>query len=360
MLLHRWAGLTLGCLLMLVGMTGSLLVVARPLDAALHPELFNSSGPKRAPLQPVVSRLRAEFGPLAAFHFRIPADGRQSLQVAVSGPWVGTVFVDAATAHELGRRAANEGFFSTLFELHSTMYAGETGRATLACAALVYCLLLVSGLGLWWPRSWKHALAVRVHLGSVVALRDLHRAAGAALGCMVLVSVVTGAYMAWRPLANWVTYLSGAKVVASPSIKTPSDPMAETATIDAAVQRALEHWPGARASVVHVPPRSVSAASVRMRLPDDPHPIGMSTVWLEPLDGSLRQARLWSDLEAGSRAFAIIYPLHSGSLFGAATLLGTLISGIALAGFGCTGIWTWCQRRFKKQRSVYLREDRSA
>lgn len=348
MVLHRWVGLTFGCILVLAAITGTLLVVAKPLDAALHPELFNSSGPIRAPLQPVVSRLRTEFGPQAAFNVRIPADGGQSLQVAISGPWAGTVYVDAATALDLGRRAADEGFFNTLFELHSTLYAGDTGRATLACAALVYCLLLVSGLVLWWPRSWQHAFAVRHRLGSMVALRDLHRAAGAALGWLVLVSVVTGAYMAWRPLANWVTYLSEAQVAASPPMKTVSDAMAVPATIDAAVQRALEHWPGAKASVVHVPARSVSAARIRMRLPDDPHPIGMSTVWLDPLSGSVRQARRWSELEAGSRAFSIIYPLHAGSLFGVATLLLTFIAGLGLAGLGCTGIWTWCQRRFKR------------
>lgn len=351
LLLHRWIGLTFGCILVFVAITGCLLVVVKPLDAALHPELFNSSGGVRAPLQAVVSRLRAEFGPEAAFNVRIPADGRQSLQVAVSGPWVGTVFVGAATAQELGRRAADEGVFNTLFELHSTLYAGDKGRATLASAALVYCLLLVSGLVLWWPRSWEHAFAVRRRLGSMVTLRDLHRAAGAALGLLVLVSVVTGAYMAWRPLSSWVTYLSGGQIAASPPLRTSSDSSAVTTTIDAAVQRAREHWPGARPSVVHVPARSVSAARVRMRLADDPHPIGMSTVWLDPVSGSVRQARRWSELEAGSRAFSIMYPLHSGSLFGLATLLVTFMAGIALAGFGCTGIWTWYQRRFKKQGS---------
>lgn len=357
--LHRWLGLTFGCLLVFVAITGSLLVIAKPLDATLHPELFSSSGVARVPLQTVVSRMRAEFGPEAAFNIRIPADAGQSLQVAVSGPWIGTVYIDSASAQELGRRAAGEGFFNTLFELHSTLYAGDTGRATLACAALAYCALLLSGLVLWWPRTWAHAFAVRARLGSAVALRDLHRAAGAALGVLVLVSVVTGAYMAWRPLANWVTYLGGRQVAASPSVKAASDSSAVTATIDAAVQRAREHWPGATPSVVHVPPHSVAAARVRMRLADDPHPIGMSTIWLDPVSGGVLQARRWSELEAGSRAFSIVYPLHSGSLFGMATLLATFMGGIALAGFSCTGIWTWWLRHFKSQDRLHARQTRA-
>lgn len=345
MVLHRWVGLTLGFLLVFVAITGSLLVVAKPLDAALHPELFRSSGAARAPLQAVVSRMRAEFGPSAAFNIRIPVHAAESLQVTVSGPWIGTVYIDAASGQELGRRAGGQGFFNTLFELHSTLYAGDIGRATLACAALAYCALLVSGLVLWWPRRWAHAFSVRTRLGRSVALRDLHRAAGATLGLLVLVSVVTGAYMAWRPLAGWVTYLSGGQVAVAPSFKATSGSSAVTATVDAAVDRAREHWPGATASVVHVPPRSVAAARVRLRLADDPHPIGMSTVWLDPVSGGVRQARRWSELEAGSRAFSIIYPLHSGSLLGMATLLATFFGGVALAGFGFTGVWTWWQRR---------------
>lgn len=357
MVLHRWVGLTFGCLLIFAAVTGSLLVLASPLDAALHPELFRSSAVARAPLQSVVSQMRAEFGPEATFNIRLPVYAEGSLQVGVSGPWIGTVYVDAASAQELGRRAAREGFFNTLFELHSTLYAGDTGRATLACAALAYCALLLSGLVLWWPRRWAHALAVRTRLGSKVALRDLHRAAGAALGTLVLASVVTGAYMAWRPLASWVTFLSGAQISAPPSMKpAPESSPFITASVDAAVQRAQEHWPGGRASVVHVPPGSVAAARVRMRLAEDPHPIGMSTVWLDPVTGRVRQARRWSELEHGSRAFSIIYPLHSGSLFGMTTLVATFLAGVALAGFGCTGIWTWWHRRFTPQGQPHPRE----
>lgn len=348
LVLHRWVGLTFGFLLLVASITGSLLVIARPLDAALHPELFRADGDRRAPLQTMVSRLRAEFGPDAAFNIRMPTRVGESLQVTVSGPWGGTVYLDGASGRELGRRGIGQGFFNALFELHSSLYAGDSGRAILAWAALAYSAMLMSGLVLWWPLRWGRAFSVRARSGRAVALLDLHRVAGAALGLLVLISVLTGAYMAWRPLAGWVTYLSGGPTAILPTPKPRPDPTAVSATIDAAVQRAGEHWPHAIVSVVHVPPRSLAAARVRLRLPDDPHPIGMSTVWLDPVSGGVRAARRWSELDAGSRAFSIIYPLHTGSLSGLATLLATFTGGIALAGFGCSGIWLWWQRRFGK------------
>lgn len=346
--LHRWVGLTFGCVLVLTAITGSLLVVARPLDAAMHPELFRSGGDPRGSLQPVVSRLRGAFGPEAAFNIRMPTRAGESLQVTVSGAWSGTVYLDGVSARELGRREIGQGFFNALFELHTNLYAGDCGRAILAWAALVYCVLLLSGLVLWWPVGWDCAFSVRARLGRAVALLDLHRVAGAALGLFVLISVVTGAYMAWRPLAEWVNYLSGGSSATMPTPKPRLAPGTVPAGVDAAVQRAREHWPHAIVSIVHVPPRSLAAARIRLRLPDDPHPIGMSTVWPHPLSGGVLAARHWSELGAGSRAFSVIYPLHSGGLYGFPTLLATFMGGIALAGFGFSGIWLWWQRRYAK------------
>lgn len=344
-MLHRWLGLTFGCLLMVSALTGSLLVFARPLDVAMHPELFRSSSDLRAGLQPVVSRLRAQFDPDAAFDLRLPTGAKESLQVAVSGPWSGTVYVDAASGRELGRRAAGEGFFNVLFELHATLHAGDSGRAVLAFAAMAYCAMLLSGLVLWWPVRWTRAFSVRTRRGATAALMDLHRVAGAALGLLVLVAVASGAYMAWRPLAGWVTSIAGAAPPAPPMAPAPPDARAATASIDVAVQRAGEHWPGAVVSTVHVPPRSVAAVRVRLRLPGDPHPIGMSMAWLDPLSGRVHAARHWTQLDAGTRAFSFVYPLHSGALAGFPTLLLTLAGGLALAALGVTGAWSWARRR---------------
>lgn len=79
---HSWMGLGFGCVLLLAGITGSLLVLARPLNEAMHPRLFRAEGTGPAALQPIVSRLRAEFGPDAAFNIRPPAHPGESLRVA--------------------------------------------------------------------------------------------------------------------------------------------------------------------------------------------------------------------------------------------------------------------------------------
>jgi len=79
-------------------------------------------------------------------------------------------------------------------------------------------------------------------------------------------------------------------------------------TADDAVQRARLEWSDGIVSQVRIPPSDQTVVRVRMRLPDDPHPIGMSTVWLDAQSGQVVVARRWSDLDTGTRAFSVVYP----------------------------------------------------
>ena len=56
--LHRWTGLTLGLLLTAAALLGALMTVLRPLDEAMHPELF------RAPVAAATASGAAPVGPV--------------------------------------------------------------------------------------------------------------------------------------------------------------------------------------------------------------------------------------------------------------------------------------------------------
>lgn len=342
--LHRWTALSFGSLLLLAALSGTLLVLARPLDRALHTELFSAPHAPRAALQPLVERLRAEFGPDATLNLRLPLPG-ETLQVAVSGAWKGTVYVDPASGSERGRRTAGDGFFDVLFEFHSTLYAGDWGRAVMACAALAYLALLVSGVVLWLPL--RHRWWVPLRAGGLPFLVNLHRVTGVAFSMLIVVSVATGAYLGWRPLAQWVTSLAGPRTVAISSAPMASPAPREQSTIDAVISRAESRWPGASASVVQIAPGAAAASRVRLRLPSDPHPIGMSMVSVDPPTGRVRATRRWDEQEAGTRAFSIVYPLHTGDLFGVVTAAVVFITGAATLLLAGTGWWIWLKRRIR-------------
>lgn len=348
--LHRWSALGVGWLLILSGLTGALLVIALPLDRALNPALFQVHSPAtanavRVPLAQVVQQLRAEFGPQASMTLRPPRTPQDTLWVLVRGPWKGTVYLDPITGEERGRRGEGEGLFNALFTLHSSLWLQETGKALLASVALVYLVLLASGLILWWPRRWPPSWRIALNKGLLRALFDTHRLGGAVLGLFLAVSIATGAYMAWRPLGAAVTYVSGSTPTLPPTITRPAQPSSPAPLLDALVTRAQAHFPDSRVGYVQVPAHGERPLRIRLILPDDPHPNGLTSVWLHPESGEVLAVHRWNELDPGSRAVALVYPLHTGVLGGVWLETWVAMSGLALTALGVTGLCLWWRRQ---------------
>lgn len=344
--LHRWVGLSLGLVLSLVALTGASLIVLKPLDQALHPGLFARPAPPTAPvsLDAVRQALAARYGAQASYTVRPPRQPAETLWVHVRGPWDGTAYVDPATARILGERGEYEGLVNFLFELHSSLLLGDAGRPLMAGLALAYFFLLVTGLALWWPATWKSAWNLRFKAGLTRSLFDLHRVGGSVLGLLIAVSVFSGAYMAWKPLSGFVTTVAGDTATLPPKVApwqgagAPLDAMAATA-------QAL--FPDARVGYVQIPPQPTRPIRFRLKLPDDPHPNGLTSVWFHPGSGEVLAVHQWNQLEAGTHANSYIYPLHTGVLGGVWHEAANALLGLALFCLGATGVWLWSRRRRK-------------
>lgn len=349
---HRYCALALGWLLALAALLGAALTVAHPLDHALHPELFaRSAGAdgSRCTLETVRTRLRDEFGSQAAFTFRPPREAGDTLWVRVRSDWNGTVYFDPNDCAERGRRGETEGFYNLLFELHSSLLMEDRGRAVLAMTAATYLLLLASGLVLWWPAGWPPTLRVRWSAGALRSVFDLHGLGGAFLGLLLAVSVATGAYMAWPPLRPFVSSLVGERPAPAPSL--PKGGITGPAqSLDRLVAGAQAQFPGAMVGYVMAGSDSKRPVRVRLKLADDPHPNGLTSVWLHPATGEVLGVQRWDRLDFGHRIVSVVYPLHSGTLGGPlhTVLVGAL--GASLAGLGGTGLWLWWRRRPVKRQ----------
>ncbi len=354
--LHRWVGLTLGMLLAAAALLGALMTVLRPLDEAMHPELFRA--PPRAaassaaveasstPLETLRRRMAAEFGPQATLTMRPPREDGESLRVIIRGAaWEGTVYVDPLTMAELGRRGEAEGLANVVFELHSALLLGDTGKVVLAFTALAYLALLITGLVLWWPtnaKQWQHAFKLKLDKGTTRSLFDLHRFAGAVLGLLVAVTVASGAWMAYRPMGGWINALVGDTAPKPPRIGPPhGDPV----PLDTIVANAKAQWPEARLGFIQLGTADNRPVRLRFKIPGEPHPNGLSSIWTHPVDGRVLAQQQWNQLDLAGRSTAWIYPLHSGELFGTGHLVVTGLVGVVLFGMGVTGAWLWWRRR---------------
>lgn len=349
---HRWLALSIGWLLALVGLTGALLIVAQPLDRWGHPQLFTvaptTMGAARpaSTLESIRKQLVTSFGDKASFTLRPPRAANQTLWVIVRGePWSGTVYLNPVTGSEQGRRGEYEGAVNLLFKFHSALLLQDTGKAILAWIALAYLFLFVSGLVLWWPKRWPPALKIEIRKGLFRGLFDMHRIGGAVIGGLIALSVATGTYLAWRPFGEYVTTLSGAKAIKPPKIPKGGEGQTAAISLDDLVARAQAEFPQDPIGYIQIPAEPTLPIRIRMRLADDPHPNGLTSVWLHPKTGAVLAANRWNELDPGARALSFVYPLHTGKLGGIVLEALTLIGGLSLGMLGLTGIYLWWRRR---------------
>jgi uncharacterized iron-regulated membrane protein len=342
---HRWLGLTAGLLLMLNALTGSMMLAARPLDRVLNAQLFEVAATgQTVPLEDIRHSLLREFGAQASFTLRPPRQPDESILVHVrSNSWKGQAYFDPYTGARLGAREEHEGFANAIFEFHSALLSGDTGKKVLAFNTLTMLLMLLTGLLLWWPRRWRGALSVKLGSGLFRGLFDLHRVGGVLLGVWILACVASGTWMAWRPISQWVTQMAGQQALSPPPV--PAAAQGRAATADEMVATANTALPGGMVGYLGLPAKPTTAVRIRKKLEDDPHPNGLSSVWLHPQTGAVLRVDRWTQLDIGARLYAWVYPFHAGLLAGAAGVLATAAAGVVLFGFGVSGTWLWWLRR---------------
>jgi uncharacterized iron-regulated membrane protein len=355
---HRWIGLTVGLLFVLLGLTGSLLVFDHAIDEWLNPSLLLTKGSgERLPISEVTRE--AETAYLAAH------PGRPATAAAVSSPrtddgvWTawfmsGTettpawtmVYVDPYSGDVTGQRVWGTDLMGTVYRLHYTLLGGEFGAIIVGVAGIVLMISIASGVWLWWPlwkNGWRAAFAVR--RGRRFNY-DLHKTLGIGGAPILLVVAFTGVYMNLPSLINPLIDLVSKRTEHAEGIT--SNAAAATAPIAAerAIAIARDAFPDATFDHFHPPQAKDGTYEIGLRQPGEPQTsFGATQVIIDQYTGRVLAVRDSRQLTAGDDFVAWQFPLHNGEAFGLAGRLVVFASGIAPAVLYVTGVMLWWRRR---------------
>lgn len=197
---HRWVGLALAVVLVIEGVTGSLLAYRADLTRLLGGAALDAGTAPTLDLGSLADRADEQLAPHAAVaYFFAPADGQVLMRLrALPDPATGLPYplaqahqaFDAATGTMMPARGPATGRASWLpevmpfvYDLHTMLAIGDAGRWVLGIAALLWTLdclwalllTLPTGLRGFW-RRWRLAWRVRWRGGGTRVDFDLHRA----------------------------------------------------------------------------------------------------------------------------------------------------------------------------------------
>ena len=226
-LFHRWAGWVLAIVLVLLGLTGSLLAFYEPLDrAGAHRlQVVPQPHPAARAIDPIELRaqLLARHPQLRMDHLSLHrAEGQAArfhvlpLPGSPGEPTYDEVFVDPYTGRELGHRLWGDitqgpvNLMPFVYRLHYSLAMGEAGSLVLGLLALFWTVdcfvgayltfparqarrtqVSVRGSGSWWSR-WRPAWRMRWSASSYKFHFDLHRTGGLWLWAMLFVFAWSG------------------------------------------------------------------------------------------------------------------------------------------------------------------------
>ena len=379
---HLWAGLVFGVILVLQGLTGSLLSWRHELDAWLNPGLLQVAPPpgkvagqpvliEPAAAAAVVERLVRDpdygrpdtlflpevHGDVYVAWYR-PAKPASSWDQGVTRQ----VMVDPASLAVLGERNWGEAGLSrpllmpTLFHLHRYLMAGDAGKIVIAVQGVALFLLTLTGIVVWWPKltlnAFWHAITVRGWGNWPKFSFQLHRAAGFYTAPLLLVLAVTGVYF---NMPAWVTPAIKAVAPLTPNAKAVNASDASTARIGigAAMAAAQARFPDGRISRVSIPGKPEQPFEVRLRQPGElRHGNGATRVSVDAGSGALLRVVDPLTARGGDWVVSTFFPLHTGEAFGALGRILISVVGVTPLAFFITGIVVWLRFRRKPAKPV--------
>ncbi|MBB1624720.1 PepSY domain-containing protein [Achromobacter sp. UMC71] len=362
--LHRWVGFILGGVLVLAGLTGSLLAFDHELDSWLNSAMLrNSTGVCAAPLPPsAAAHAVRQAWPGASINAitlpEAPADSYR-VQFKHAATADNEAGVDTCSGQLLASRDRDAvsldraHLMPLLLRWHMTLLQGKTGREVLGWLAVAWIVLLLAGVYLAWPRPghWRRSVSVTRGVGAFRTSYELHRAAGLISAVFLLVVAGSGFFMGLPQL--------GRQLVASVA-NVPADARAAALAPLAAGDPELG-WDGAAAKARELAPADATLVMLRrdaargvyqarVRRADDWQPVGTLRLFIDMRSGERVSAADPLSGTAGQRFLAVMFPLHSGSLFGLPTRILTAVLGLLPLLFFVTGLVIWISRRRLKHR----------
>lgn len=364
--IHRWIGLAATAWLFLLAVTGTLLSIYDPLDAALNSDLMTAASEgERLSLESLsdivektyvgarISSINLSQAEDSTVAFRLTPKTQES-----NVPDGLDVYVNPTTGEVLGERVFGAVHFDSahimglIYTFHMNMYLGEGMAWFLGLVAVFWIAMMIAGMGLALPKLkyWRKSFTIQKRVKGLAYYFQFHRAAGLWFAPFFIVFAISGLSFNWGDsLANAVSLFSPVTpFYDAPSLSKPIDKPA--VSLNEAISIAKRHTSDQPIDEIAMlinkglyefsshDPRDLTAAH------------GERYTYVDMMDGTIVYDKHPNSGTGGDIFMAWQYPLHSGQVLGWPGRVLVMTAGMALTLMTATGLYLWFKRRRLRQR----------
>lgn len=357
-LLHLWLGLGLGLYMSLLGLTGAVLVWKAPLERALYPQLFVAAPDALlAPPSRFMEAVHLARPEARINRIHLPEEPGNTVEVRfTSGDETYFAYLDPQSARLRGIVTAQATLTGWILELHASLLL-KNGRLLNTIGAVGGCLVLLSGLWLWWPSlrrfgsDLKQRLSIKRGASTRRLIHDLHNVFGIYSLALLLLLFSTGAALLdlSEPLKNLVYRVTNTPLDPELAPLTPTSRAPQS--VDALFQAADKALPNSKTTHLFPPKKSGAAFRAVVRDPRSAEHSGIAQISVDPATGRVVQIIDERQPTGGKKILALITPLHYAELGGFVMRLLYTFAGLMPTALFLTGFLKWNEKRRGKARN---------
>lgn len=371
---HLLAGLIGGAVIFIMSATGVILMYEHQMveyaERDVREVVPPSANAPRLSLDEIVAKARQQ-NPTAR-PTSIMLRNEPTASVALGFGRDGGSYVNPYTGAVLGKGSKLQDWFRDVIDWHRWLaMEGEgraTGRAITGACNLAFFWLAVTGVYLWWPRSWqwrglKSGLLFNFRLRGKARDWNWHNVIGFWSSGVLVVLTLTAAVMSYQWANDLLYILSGSEPPtraqgigpgAQAQQRRGDDEARERkpmASFDAFLARAEQQVPGWVMMMMRLP-RGNGPLTLLIQEPTAPHIFARSQLVLDHSTAEIVRWEPYSDANLGRKLRIWVRGLHTGEVLG---FVGQTVAGLASLG-GCFLVWTgfamaWRRFRYRKREA---------
>ncbi|MEH2177850.1 PepSY-associated TM helix domain-containing protein [Nostoc sp.] len=336
--LHRYLGLAIGLIAIVIGLTGSILVFHTEISDFQRHHKIGTIVPQGQLLsvETIMNAVKPIYANqpdavLQAFYLSPKLNEPANVVYATkANDWIENYvnpYTGAVLSNTLNPDLV-ESFFKQVYKLHYALLAGDIGVKLVGIIGLLMCILTITGVVLW--PGWRKLISgfkIKWNAHPKRINFDIHKVVGIVAVVFLLFTFFTGfcwnLYEFSEPMIRAITF--------SPSKTEPvSQPIALQSPLPLTKQlkTAQAALPGAKLQTIYFPSKPENTLSMRYKFPQEAGDYGNSYVYLDQYSGKVLRVDNGLEQSLGDRVLNSFGPLHYGTFGGLLTRIFYVFVGL--------------------------------
>ncbi|PQA96580.1 Uncharacterized iron-regulated membrane protein [Chryseobacterium piscicola] len=382
--LHLWLGLSVGLIIFIVSITGTLFVFKDEVENFTRKEVIyhkevNIAQKQVLPIRSLEKMVDEQVKEKYIIHWvNIPIDKKMTYQFYwyehntnawnyfEEFPIYKSAYVNPYTGKVLKVFDEKNGFFQIVKCIHwSFLLKQDWGKYVVGIPVIIFVIMLISGIILWWPKN-KAAAKQRFSFKwkNIKSWKrknyDLHNILGFYVSIFALIFSITGLFYAFFVVQTMMYFIfSGGKTeypdFSNIKNKAPIEARTET-TLDRVISTVHTKYPSSYGFSIdlghpHMDDHEHPNFSVFVKHLSYSYHKNSSLIFDEN-SGELLHTYNHEDKNFGEKTVAANYDIHVGSILGLPTKIIAFIVSLICASLPLTGFLIWWGRRKKRKNNM--------